>query len=343
MKGCVDMVKQIKSRRQTKGAAKRRVPARRGKIQSRESATAALTQGTGALPRKPFGSTTQRVPSTAVWDAKLPHHLSLPRPVGPYTVVRTTKRFSTSSKAVLLGTFKFPTGAETGNRIAGEWSNICAVYPNTAADAAKPINDPTAYTPGVPSPLTFNGAGTSAATCVPSAFTVQIMNPNALQTTHGMLYAGVMHTQADLGGRTESWNDYFDRFVNFQSPRMLAAAKLALRGVQINSYPLNMTPVSEFTTLASREIATHIPMNGNNEVPCGWAPILVSNPQEVEIEFLVTTEWRVRFDLMNPASAGHVHHPIHHDGMWDSLMKNASNAGNNVKDIADVVLSLIHI
>ncbi len=186
-------------------------------------------------------------------------------------------------------------------------------------------------------PLDFLAAGSSGATCVPSAFTVQIMNPEALQTTSGMVYAGVMHTQAKIGSRTETWEQYMERFVEYQAPRMLAAGKLALRGVRINSYPLSMSQVSEFTSLMDISDSAAHTMDGNFPEPTGWAPILVNNPGGIQLEYLVTTEWRVRFDLLNPASAGHVQHPLHGDNVWHSLMVNAAAAGNGVKDIADVV------
>jgi hypothetical protein len=188
------------------------------------------------------------------------------------------------------------------------------------------------------SPLTFLKQSTSGASCTPSAVTVQIMNPNALQTTSGMIYAGVMHTQALVGGRTETWNSYFDRFVNFQSPRMMAAARLALRGVQVSSYPLDMNALSDFTQLATPTEAAFNYDSGREESN-GFAPILLYNPSGVNLEFLVTTEWRTRFDLQNPASAGHVHHPISSDSTWDNLVRRATALGNGVRDIADVVSS----
>jgi len=241
---------------------------------------------------------------------------------------------------MIFGTFKM--GAEDGNANAYEWTNTCAVG---SIDANRDINDTTANARFYASPLNFFGAGTSAATCTPSAVTVQILNPEPLQTTTGIIYAGVMNTQANIGGRQATWTDYFDRFINFMSPRLLSAAKLSLRGVQMSSYPLNMTPVSEFTELVAYDSATGTTRDlpyyqGVTEEPTGWAPMLVANPQRVKLEYLVTTEWRVRFDLQNPASAGHIHHPIHHDGQWDHLMKQASSMGHGVQDIAETVANL---
>lgn len=174
------------------------------------------------------------------------------------------------------------------------------------------------------------------ATLVPSAISVQIMCPTALQTAHGIVYAGVMNTQSVIGGRTEKWSDYMEQFVEFQNPRLLAASKLALRGVQINSYPLNMAEVSRFSPLAKYEDATFT-YTANGPECCGWAPIVIYNPSAAQLELLITVEYRVRFDLTNPASASHTHHKVASDATWDNLTRKATAMGNGVQDIADVV------
>lgn len=183
----------------------------------------------------------------------------------------------------------------------------------------------------------LSGLG-DAATLVPSALSVQVMCPTALNSASGIIYAGVMSTQAAIAGRSETWTAYMDKFVQFQNPRLLAASKLALRGVQINSYPLNMGEVSKFTPLVHKSDAavTYEP-GGNAPEPAGWAPIVIYNPGGATLELLVTVEYRVRFDLDHPASASHVHHPTAPDSVWDKMSQNAAALGNGVMDIADVV------
>jgi hypothetical protein len=234
---------------------------------------------------------------------------------------------------MIFGTFKRP--EDVADR-AGEWSNTVAVG---SVDDTKNINDATANAYLYNSPLSFNTVGSSMATAVPSAITVQILNPEALQTTNGVIYAGIMSTQAAIGGRSQTWQELFDSFVNYMSPRLLSAAKLSLRGVQMSSYPLNMNPVSEFTELMERADQAVV-MTEAIEEPCGWAPMLVYNPNGVSLEYLVTTEWRVRFDLQNAASAGHSHHPIHSDGDWQRLMQQATSMGHGAMDIAEVVANV---
>jgi len=199
-------------------------------------------------------------------------------------------------------------------------------------NAANPINGP-----GNSSSTTIElgGLGESA-TLVPSALSVQIMCPTALQTASGIIYAGVMNTQVQIGGRAESWDSYMNKFVQFQSPRLLAASKLALRGTQINSYPLNMAEVSKFSSLDRTNDAV-FQWDTDLLESTGWAPIIIYNPQGATLELLITVEYRVRFDLDHPASASHKHHPIASDSMWDKMVRQATSLGHGVQDIADVV------
>jgi hypothetical protein len=290
----------------------------------RTNATRVLANGVGATPPKPFGSVKSQV-SLSGWDAKHPCHVPLPRSVGPYTTIKATRRVALSSTCTLLGTFQ----RETVTSALGDWSEVIGM--NDIA-AGTPINgalNARSIT------IDLGGLG-EAATVVPSAFSVQVMCPTALQNASGIIYAGVMNMQADIGGRNERWDDYFEKFVQFQSPRLLAASKLALRGVQINSYPLNMNECSKFSTL-DRDTDTTFTFTDSSYAPKGWAPIAIFNPNNAQLELLITVEYRVRFDLSHPASASHQFHPVTSDAAWDSLVRRASSLGNGVMDIADVV------
>jgi len=296
----------------------------------RSNASSVLAQGVGSCPKKAFGSKRTSGTTLAVWDAKLPHHLSLPRAVGPYTVVRTTRRFSSTARTLVFGAFKAPNNSSGFG--AGDWTDICCVLD---VNAGQPINSVDNVF-SLRSPLNFLERGSSMATCTPSAVSVQILNPQPLQTTSGIIYAGVCNTQMQIGQRDESWDELFNSYIQYQSPRLMSAAKLALKGVQINSYPLSMSQLSEFTSLLQYSDRNY---TYDSEFPesTGWAPILVYNTQSVDLEYLVTTEWRVRFDLSNPASAGHSQHPVSTDSVWDKLTRGASAMGNGVRDISDLI------
>jgi hypothetical protein len=314
------------------GGARRRVVSKFGRG-ARSNATKVLAQGVGAVSAVPFGS---RVGSDLrCWDAKLPMHLPLPRAVGPYLVVRTTRRIMASAECVIFGTFQNlqkPSGASYGVQ---SWSTVCGVHDHDASVAISAASNALQFT------MPMTGLG-SACTLVPAALSVQIMNPGAIGTASGIVYAGVMPTQADVADRTETWRSYFDKFVEFQSPRLMSAGKLALKGVQINSYPLSMNALSDFTTVKQDvdEQFTWLSTSHNHLEPKGMAPIMVYNTfgtAGLALEYLVTTEWRVRFDLDSPASSAHVHHPVSSDQAWSRLMARATSMGNGVIDIADTI------
>jgi hypothetical protein len=302
----------------------------------RSRADQVLAQGAGATTRSAFGSKAANGNANlSVWDAKMPLHLSLPRAIGPYAVIRTTRRFSSSAACHVFGTFQRPSATSTGATDgAHNWTTICSI---ADVNAGLHING---ITNANQKAMPMNGLGQACTIC-PSAFSVQIMNPGALGVTSGIVYAGTMNTQAKIGGRSESWDDYFDKYVEFQNPRLMTAGKLCLRGVQINSYPLNMSDLSDFTPIV-QDIDGDMTYDVTRPEATGWSPIMVYNtgaPDGLVLEFLVTTEWRVRFDLDNPAAASHTHHPVSSDFTWDKLMRRAVAIGNGVRDIADVVAS----
>lgn len=300
----------------------RRALKRRGRPANRRFATRVLATGVGAAPTRAFGS--KRGHTLQCWDAKHPSHLPLPRAVGPYTTIRATRRVQVSAIANIIGTYQ---DAITSSRTS--WSEVIMTSDTVATNPINGAGNTQLTT------VDLGGLG-DAATLVPSALTVQLMCPTALQTASGIIYAGVMSTQADVVGRTESWEEYMNKFVQFQSPRLLAASKLALRGVQISSYPLNMAEVSKFTQLkkGTDGIFTY---NATDLKPTGWAPIVIYNPSQATLELLITVEYRVRFDLDHPASASHVHHPIASDSMWDRMTRGATALGHGVLDIAEIV------
>lgn len=301
-----------------------------------------LAQGVGAVTRRPFGNRatrTARLPSfnLGCWDAKLPMHLPLPRPVGPYLTVRLTKRFSSADKMLVFGTYQEFQSA------SGEmdWTNICCISSNVETSAV-----------GGALNAHFHcyDAGNlgSNTTWVPSAMTVQVMNPGALSTTSGVMYAGVSQTQLPVGGIGATWDTVAENFIQFQKPRLLAAGKLALRGVQASTYPLNMSEISNFTRRGGT-VSDGNATWGSEISLVGFAPICFVNAGTTSsegvtvrspLEFLVTTEFRVRFDFANPASAAHVQHPIASDATWNSLMEKAVSLGHGVMDIADLVANV---
>lgn len=318
---------------------------------TRDKAENVFAPNVGYTPVKAFGDTGSRGLDMRCWDAKMPQHLALPRAVGPYTTIRTTRRFSNNAAVNIFGTCQ-NLDSDTGSWL---WSSNFAMRPiNAAADISAANN--TAFTT---MDLTSIGLGSTGggfpilsgggATIVPSALTVQVMNPNSLTDTEGMIYAGVSNTQlgiqTDVGGVGRTWDQFADQFIQYQNPRLLAAAKLALKGIQIDSYPLNMQKCSEFT---KANLETDTPggtWSPNLTTPMGWAPIVVLNNAATgtrpTLEFLVTIEWRCRFDISSVAAASHTYHPLTTDMHWAAMMRRASARGNGVRDICETPGSVV--
>jgi len=179
----------------------------------------------------------------------------------------------------------------------------------------------------------------STFTCCPAALSVQLMCPTALQTASGQLAAAVCPVRMALGGTTKTWSDVSSDVVAFFRPRMLTAGKLALRGVQMDSFPLSMAEVSNFLPYRNESDAA-ASVWSNEVVPRGWAPIVIVNPDTANLSILVSIEWRVRFDISNPAVSSHTHHGVTSDYAWDQHIKRASDALPGVVDIVGKVANL---
>ena len=185
-------------------------------------------------------------------------------------------------------------------------------------------------------PMLESGLGTHAQ-ILPSACSVQVMNGNALQTTSGMLYIGKLKVQPQYDGDDENTAaDIATNFVSYMAPRLVAAAKLALRGIHVDAHPLNMNRIADFTQVY-RGFADQTSTWPLGLSPTGFTPIVIYNPDGVDLNLLVCQEYRTRFELFNPACASHKFHPPTSDGDWAAKIKKACDLGAGAMDIADVV------
>jgi len=179
----------------------------------------------------------------------------------------------------------------------------------------------------------------SAASITPAAFSVQVMNPQALQSTSGMVYIGRCKNKVALseGNLTQTFQDLADNLVSYSNPRLCAAGKLALRGVQIDAVPNNMSELAKFTTVDAQASGIDQLEPSNVRHQEGFNPIFVYNPDGVPLQYLVCCEWRVRFDPSNPAYAACVSHKPTTDTKWWEHMEHAVRLGNGVIDIVERV------
>jgi len=270
------------------------------------------------------------------FDATHPMHMSLPRAVAEYTTIRVTRSLSSTNKLMIFSAFQH--NQSTGHDYQPCWMNTCAVGTDTMNISPSDSGWDLFNMPTMPS---------SYAQISPAALTVQVMNGNALQTTSGITYVGRSKTNLQYGGRQlpavsadgVSAQDIANDFVSYMAPRICSNPKLALRGVKVDSYPLNMAQLSNFT-LVDRQTDVYSGSDWPQSInPGGFAPIIVYNESGANLSYLVTMELRVRFDLTNPASAGHVYHPSTPLAVCDRLVHAAAMESGMqcVKDIAAVV------
>lgn len=299
-------------------------------------------QGTGRSVQVAFGrrgrkQTIPRGLSNRCWDAFDQCHAALPRSVGPYTVLRTTLMHKTTSKCILIGTFDRRDDAAYYGPL---WSTTVIAEQSGADGLLIGTQNATKFF-GVPEPGT---AGVSSGTRVastnqvcPAGISVQVMGNKSLNAAEGQLAACVIPAGMDLRGTDMSWQDVSKRIISYFRPRLLSGGKLALRGVQMNSHPLNMTDCSDFRTIELMTGEDAVPWNMATESPSGWAPMAIINEDASDITLLVSVEWRVRFDMGHPAVASHQHHGVTSDSAWDNHIKSAVAALPGVIDIVEKV------
>lgn len=285
-----------------------------------------VTQSVALSVNNAFGDTAK--PQTVIQglDAFDPSHVPLPRAVGDYTVIRTTEIFSAPQKFGLFGPMK-------SEGVGGAaWTNTAALLAyNEGASIGSSFNTERK----VFSAMTSGSWGEARVT--PAAFTVKIMNPEALQTTSGIVYVGRAKQMLNRGGSESTYTELANELVSYSSPELCAAGRLALRGVKIDAVPYDMNSLADFRTLTQLDATSTARMTwaSDSVMYDGFAPIFVYNPNGVELQIMVCCEWRVRFDPSNPAYASHTYHRPSTPGYWDRVQRIGSALGNGVMDLAE--------
>jgi hypothetical protein len=285
-----------------------------------------ITQSVALSVNNAFGDTAK--PQTIVkgLDAFDSCHVPLPRAVGDYTVIRTTEVLSGTNTLSLFG----PVMSSNTNTVGGpQWSNIFCIR-STSGGAA--INSTNGANRRV-----FSAMQSSAwddVRLTPAAFTLKLMNPEALQTTTGVVYVGRARQMLNMGGSTRTWDELSNELVSYSSPELCAAGRLALRGVKVDAVPYDMNSLADFRT-ESKSSNTNFSWTDDSLNFDGFAPIFVYNPNGIDLQFLVCCEWRVRFDPANPAYASHSYHRPSTMGYWDRVQRLGSALGNGVMDLVE--------
>ena len=325
--------------RNGKRVVNRRKPNRRGAAQIRRVGVRRATappqaQGVGKYPSVPYGSNGVTHNAVLGLDATSSMHLPLPRPIAPYTTTRITTTFTTNDEYVILGTFANHFGIED------TWSTAVAMLRGSSAGA-------TAMNGDWGLKVLDQNVSVAGLTMVPSAFTVQVINPEALQTTSGTIFMARSGQQLKYYRNSVlTTQELFENLKTVNPPRLCSAGKLALRGVVANALPFSMSQLSEFrnATFPNTSAGGVIQWNdtGTNPwagSPSGFSPIYVHNPNEVGLSYIVTVECRVRFNPGNIAAAGHRAYPSAPLKVWENVVQGASSTFHGVQDIAEAVAS----
>lgn len=298
-------------------------------------ALAGIKQGVGRAVARAFGARVARrnrkrggrrtmAFSCCHHDAFHMDHLPLPRPTGPYTVIRTTQLVTSNAPLMIFGPVY-----DADN---GLWTNVLGYGILNIDKKPEDANNTFVY-----AFENMNNGSWQSAQVTPAAFSVQLMNPNALQTTSGIVYAGRVRTSFKISSnRSTTGSAISNQLISYNMPRLLAAAKLAFRGTQTDAVPFNMSHLANFTEVKNIT-PTSFAVTASTSDFAGFNPQFYYNPNSLNLQYLVCCEWRVRFDPSNPAQASHVQHTHADESLWMKALHAAEAAGNGVIDIADRV------
>lgn len=255
------------------------------------------------------------------FNALDPYHLPLARATGPYTVWRSSTQFQTNSPVVILGVFRAMSDTAAVGPNSPVWANTCAVYSNAIGAAINAALGTTAIG------YDFSGiGGDNTAVLAPAAATFQVRCPTALLNAAGTVYGTRMKSDLSLAGSTRTWSQLATQIFSTQSMRAMTAAQLCTKGVKVDLLPVDLAEVEDFRavgTLANGSFTwdgTGDPNWHDFLAPSGFAPAVIYNPTNAVLDFVCTTEWRLRFDPSNPGAAGHMVFPAASPGVWNGIV-----------------------
>lgn len=275
----------------------------------------------GSQRKMPGGMLKQQIPRQLhnYLNAASDSTLGLPRPTGPYTIVRTTSVFTHSSRVNLFC----------------PWINCDGVLPEKFmpwcgvrdVSASLPING-TNNTASYPISTTdsFTVGGLSATELVPATMTVRVTCGKPLQTASGLIYLGRCPGNMSAGGTTMTWDDAIAALASVSKPKVVSAAALALDPHECHAVPYDFEEVSNFREMLPLS-ALGSPFSWTNDRfrPAALSPIFVWNPNGEDLNFEVIIQWRVRLDSANPLAAVHTYHPIAPLSLWDRVVNMVSS------------------
>lgn len=281
-------------------------------------------------------------------NAFSPIHLPLPRPVAPYSVVRTIQNFTITGNGTPQMMCFLPfqemipgtSGLGSAVRTRPFLKSYCGYAVSNTGTS--PSIDGLDF-------LNFSALGNQAGIasgieCVPAAMTIRITCPSALQNATGQFFLGRWAVAGDPR-QYSTYEDMRSGFLSFGQPRPLTAARLAMRGVEVSSVIRDMNVASDFLPLhasdpGDKRVTVAAYQNESTVSPWpGFTPIFLlaedSVTSETSLNVQVAVEWRWRFALDNVAASTHTYHKPAAPSTWGHIMEAAANVGHGVKVIAD--------
>jgi len=317
-----------------KGTGQYRAPPRQQRRTERAYKADGWARPAVQVSGQALGSVKSRPKSLiSYFDARSPHHLPNNRACGAYSVCRVTMVVKSGSEMNIVGLMRQRLAA---NSPFGEWNNVCMVSDVVAATAVGANLNTTFY--GLPM------ADFARAQISPCALTVRVTAIKALTEASGNVYIARPTAQMALAGETSSWRTIGQRVISHMSPEVIPAARLVLGASVSHSYPLDPESCAEFTDMdyaatydtstgvnVTWDYATGTPSGAQRDFS-GFAPVIVYNQSNAELEFTITVQYRTRFYVTHPASSGHTDYRASPAPLVERAMDAVKQVGHAISD-----------
>jgi len=279
--------------------------------------------------RKGKGKSLPKATLYRAFNALDNYHLPLPRSSGPYSVWRSSVQFQTSLPVLILGVYKNVSDtAVLANTPV--WSNICCLAGTGLATAINAAASTNAVG------FDFSRfASDNLAVLSPAAATFQIRCPTSVFTAAGTVYGTRVKSDLALAGSARTWSQFATQIFSTQSMRAMTAYELCGKCVKVDLLPMDIVEMEDFRNVNNSAggvfawDATGSPNFLNTIAPCALTPAVVYNPTLATLDIVATFEWRVRFDPLDMAAAGHVNYPPAAESTWNKLVHQAHSIGES--------------
>ncbi|APG78127.1 hypothetical protein [Beihai weivirus-like virus 9] len=236
-------------------------------------------------------------------NAFLPGHLTLPRAVAPYSVVRTIVNFplACSDRGKMCVIQPMVNEDAGSNKIT--FTN-CIGWVSDTDQSSGPV--PTTNTPlGINMP----SVGNTGVECVPAAISVRITCPSPLIAATGQLFLGRWNMPADRKNYVH-YDDMEKGFLAFAKPEPYTAAMMATCTRQVSAIPRDFNDYCEFHNYEDTNFTDALkPWGGMTPILYCLSPVSGGNVTQYNLQICV--EWRYRFKMDDPAASSHEFHFPH--------------------------------